>query len=580
MLCRRLTLRLVNVAAAFGLLAIQAVFLWTTPAAAADDWNTGAGGNASRDSFSSEQGPTAPDLLWQGSRPAIVAQQAAIEGDLVVMARIEDFTIPTGTWIVAHDLHTGVERWAIQLPCEFKDCWRSRLSAIRDGQVYATRAGNTNLDYLYALSPGDGSIIWRSKDLVDETTTESLAFTQEGDIIAANFNSLMRISRADGTTMWTNSRTCPTSNGCQAAVYGDRIYIFEASPNGPLISAFDADTGDALYSSPAIGGGFVQQVGPLVGPDGTVYAPRTQNNPVTDFFVAFDDTGSALVEKWRIPLGFVPFATFAIGPDGSVYMYQTPSDSELKMLRLDPANGSIVDESAIIRIDFPAVPRIAADRDGVIFFTNGGFSRGRLYSFNADLTQRWSVAIANVNVGGPAIGENGVLIVCGVGNDVRAFDTPEAGTPADLVGFFVATGTLLSGGLSDLTSSDDTYVQTRSGFGQSLADLHHMEMAISAESSVQSPVSVDLIFETRTSEPFGLARIQAFNWTGDFFETVGSFPLADADTINRIEDLDADSYIDTARDGNVDLLVKHIVFVPFLAFRFESFIDLVEIVVR
>ncbi|MHC4429328.1 MAG: hypothetical protein ACYS0D_12130, partial [Planctomycetota bacterium] len=72
--------------------------------AAADDWQTGVGGDAARDGLSTEIGPQGPDLLWQGSLPAIVSQQAAIDGNVMVTNRITSFTKPTGTWIVAHDL--------------------------------------------------------------------------------------------------------------------------------------------------------------------------------------------------------------------------------------------------------------------------------------------------------------------------------------------------------------------------------------------------------------------------------------------------------------------------------------------
>ena len=71
-------------------------------AASAGDWNTGVGGNPARDSLSCDVGPTSPDILWQGSLPAIVAQQAAIDGDIVVMARITSFTIPTGRASSSH----------------------------------------------------------------------------------------------------------------------------------------------------------------------------------------------------------------------------------------------------------------------------------------------------------------------------------------------------------------------------------------------------------------------------------------------------------------------------------------------
>ncbi len=388
-------------------------------AALADDWNTGVGGHAARNGLSGEVGPTAPNVLWQGSIPAIVAQQAVIEGDLVVVSRISNFNIPTGTFIVAHDLTTGEERWTRQLPYDFPgSSWRSRVTAVRDGLVYATRAGNTNSDYLYALDPTDGETVWRSEDLINEHSTESPAFADNGDIITSDSGLLLRISRVDGSTVWSAPRTCPTSNGCDAAVFGDRVYIWEAGPFGPVVTAFDIDDGEELYSSDAVSAGIVQQIGLMVGPDGVVYAPRAQNNPSTDFFVALEDTGTELIEKWRVPMGWVPFASFAVGPDGSVYTYSRNRE----VIRLDPETGEVLDTSIPIPSDGHGY-RIAIDSTGKVYVTNGGFAQGALYAFNARLDLQWSEPLTGVNVGGPAMGENGTLIVCGTGTRVLAFRT-------------------------------------------------------------------------------------------------------------------------------------------------------------
>ena len=395
-----------------------------TVAGQTSDWNTGSGGSASRDCLSSEVGPTAPEILWEGSLPAIVSQQAVIEGSFMVLARITSFTIPTGTTIVAHDLHTGEMLWDTQLPFNNPDEWRSRVSAIRDGQVYATRAGNTNLAPLYALDVKDGSIIWESEDPIDESTTEGLAFAPNGDLIVGNFSSVMRIDKTDGSTVWQTGRTCPTTNGCLVSVFGDRAYYWEASGDGPKVTALDIADGTVLYSSDGIGGGFIEQLGLFVGPDGIVYAPRTQNNPVTDFLVALQDTGKALVEQWSAPMGYTPFGTMGVGPDGSVYSYLTDNDNDLfTVVRLDPVDGELLDESEPLAFSFPLQPRMAIDIDGKVFVTNGGFGNGALFSFDADLNLRWSVNITGVNLGGPAIGEHGILIVCGTGSDVRAYQS-------------------------------------------------------------------------------------------------------------------------------------------------------------
>ncbi|MCH7704323.1 MAG: PQQ-binding-like beta-propeller repeat protein [Planctomycetes bacterium] len=175
------------------------------------DWETGVGGSASRAGLSTDVGPLSANILWQGSLPAIVAGQAVIGQDLGIVTRITSFTIPTGTTIVAHDRLTGDIVWTAQLPFNFPDSWRSRVSAIRDNQVYATRSGNTAADFLYALDPADGEILWESEDVIVESSTESPSFAENGDLIVGSFGSLMRIDRTDGSTVWSVPRSCPTT---------------------------------------------------------------------------------------------------------------------------------------------------------------------------------------------------------------------------------------------------------------------------------------------------------------------------------------------------------------------------------
>lgn len=386
----------------------------------ADDWQTGPGGKPSRHGLSTEVGPQAADLLWQGSVSAVVAQQAVIDGDIVVMSRMFNINnVLHGTKIVAHDLMTGDTLWTTELPVDFPSTdWRSRVSAFKDGVVYATRAGNTNNSFMYALSALDGSIVWKSEGLVDESSTEGASFASNGDLIVGNFYNIIRINHLDGTTVWQTARSCPTSGGGEVAVFEDKGYYWEASPYGPKISVIDLETGQYLYSSEALSPGFIQQVAPFVGPDGTVYGTRTMNNVSTDFLFALNDKGSYFEEKWSVPLGFVPFGTFGVGPDGSVYSYSQSDE----VIRIDPETGIVTDTSEVnLGGDFTQ-PRMAVDAYGIVFVTNGGFSAGALHSFNPDLTLRWSENITNVNVGGPAIGNNGTMIVCGTGTNVRAYE--------------------------------------------------------------------------------------------------------------------------------------------------------------
>jgi hypothetical protein len=91
------------------------------------------------------------------------------------------------------------------------------------------------------------------------------------------------------------------------------------------------------------------------------------------------------------------------------------------VVRLDAASGMVLDMSAPLPFDSKQ-PRMAADAAGRIYLTNGSFGQGRVFCFTPDLVELWSEAVPNVNVGGPAIADGGILIVAGTGTNVRAYD--------------------------------------------------------------------------------------------------------------------------------------------------------------
>jgi hypothetical protein len=64
---------------------------------------------------------------------------------------------------------------------------------------------------------------------------------------------------------------------------------------------------------------------------------------------------------------------------------------------------------------------MSIDAAGIVNVTNGGFSDGAFFSFNANLTLRWQTPITNVFIGGPLIGWDGTLVICGISSDIRAY---------------------------------------------------------------------------------------------------------------------------------------------------------------
>ena len=152
----------------------------------------------------------------------------------------------------------------------------------------------------------------------------------------------------------------------------------------------------------------------------------------------------------------------------------------------------------------------------------------------------------------------------------------DAGTR--LTGFNIVTGTLLDGVLNDLESSDDSYVHTRSGFGPTVVDLHHMEMLVNAVTTVNAPSTVNLSIESRIDEPAGTMQVRLRNWTTGAFDFVGSAPIGNTDDVDAFPDIDAADHVNGS--GEIEASIRHIVFVPFLAFTFESWLDWLEISVQ
>jgi hypothetical protein len=280
-------------------------------------------------------------------------------------------------------------------------------------------------------------------------------FAPDGDLVIASFRTIWRLRAADGTTAWSAPRTGSVSGSCGAALHGDAVYVADAAPGGNVLKRFSLASGAFQYASPVLPG-FTLQQGPMVGPDGTVYLNRTQNNAAVDFFYAFTDTGSGFVEKWRVAAQWTTNSEFAVGRDGLVYMLQPGAI----LSALDPATGAV-------RHTHPtplgnANPRMVVDADGRLFVSNGGFATGRVFAFDPDLTLRWSVAVTNVNIGGPALGADGTLVVAGAGNDVRAYRTPSAWSPW-AGGISGPSGLPELRGRGTLTARNDVHLDLASG---------------------------------------------------------------------------------------------------------------------
>jgi hypothetical protein len=398
----------------------------------AGDW-TNNGGNAARNGLSTEVGPSAPSFLWGSAPSSIIAWQPMVVGSRVFLVRQTGFPPggePNGSPVVCLDLDSGAVLWTRHIPYVAGD-WTTWLLGASNGLVYASRSGNggTVQQTVHALDQATGATAWTSVDVIDPGPYDGVVFAPNGDLVVGNTSSVMRLRAADGTTAWSSPRICNVTSSCGVALSANGVYLAEPAPGGNVIRKLDLTSGASLYETPVMIG-FTLQNTPFVGPDGTLYLSRTQSNPITDFFYAYEDTGAALVERWNVPAGWSTASEFGCGPDGSVYML----DPTQRIRRLDPATGATLDMTVDPIGPGNLSPHFAVDAVGRVFVSNGEFASGRLFSFDADLSFRWSLPVTNANQGGPSLGSDGTLVMAGVGSNVFAlrnalWDDLGGGTP-------------------------------------------------------------------------------------------------------------------------------------------------------
>ena len=446
------------------------------------NWNVGNGGNISRNCQAENvlSPLTENDVLWEGSTIfSFWPHQPFTEGNIVVTDRTFNMNNTLhGTWIVAYDILTGDTLWTVDLPVDFPGTdWRNRVCGTNDGVVYATRSGNTNASYLHALDIDNGSLIWSSTTLVDMSSSECVTFAENGDLIVGNFHSICRIDALNGSLIWDVIRHSPTSGGSEVAVFGNNVYGWAAG--GPRIVVHDIGTGAFLYESEGIGGGFIQQLGCLVGPEGIVYAPRTQNNAISDSLVAFTDTGSSLERMWQISLGYVPFATFGVDLEGNIYSY-TP---DYRIIHIDSHSGEMLAQTISIAQEIPnnrttfmggtlsaldgentvrisyfdknsreptildtsivignsanstVAPHAAVDAEGYLYISN---YQNTVYCFESNLDIIWQDTFDRPD--GPAISMDGHLIICADNYEMKVYEGRGSGATGLVFGNIFLNG--------------------------------------------------------------------------------------------------------------------------------------------
>lgn len=390
------------------------------------------GGNSARNGMSEELGPSDATLLWSGGPGSRIASQPIISNGRVIVVRERKSAAmdPTDSPIIALNLNTGRELWRSQVPFNPGE-WSTWLAGASMGKVFAVRSGNgaSVRARVYAYRETDGSRIWVSEEDTDAGPLDGAVFAPSGDPIIGGYSRVIRYNASNGRTVWSVRRTATNSVACGAAVFGNGVFITEAASRGTVIRKLNIATGAVMYSSPIMTGQTVQNA-PMVGPDGTVYLARSQGRAQSDKLYSFADTGSALSLRWAVPIGHSGPGSFALGPEYSVYALATDGS----LARFDTRTGVIRSRTQpLARVPGEYMqPRLLTDATGRVYMSTGGFERGRLMAFEPNLSPLWEDDVPYINAGGPALGRDGVLVVAGIGSDIRAYGVPGFACPADV----------------------------------------------------------------------------------------------------------------------------------------------------
>ncbi len=393
----------------------------------AQDW-TNSGGNAGRNGLTNQTGPDTAALLWSAGRPSIIAWQPVIEGGRIFLIRETGFPPEPNSDlspVVGMNLDTGGELWFKNIQFNTGD-WITWIAGVNSGRVYASRSGGggnvspfpNGQAKIYGLDVATGNIVFTSVGTTCAGPYDGVVFAPNGDLIVGDFLNITRIRASDGVTAWQKTRVGSVSGSCGAAINAaaNAVYVVDAVAGGHAIKRFDLDTGDFRYQSPVMPG-FTAQNTPMVAPDGTICFSRSQNNAPVDNFYAFTDTGSAITQRWVVPAAWTTTSEYGVGPDGSIFMLAPGYTIQ----KLNPADGSTLATSTIIGHSYSQ--RMGVDALGRLFYSDGDFNAATVYALNPDLSVRYSIPVPGVNIGAPAIGRDGTLVLAGTGG-VKAYRTP------------------------------------------------------------------------------------------------------------------------------------------------------------
>lgn len=240
------------------------------------------------------------------------------------------------------------------------------------------------------------------------------------------------------------------------------------------------------------------------------------------------------------------FATWTM-PDVTLELYRVASDGTLISLRGDEGldyfeSGNIASVSTVDNVEHLFIRNLAAGKYVL------AVSRAK------DGLGAWDVAVA-------------------------WHMPPDTFLAADPVDYSVDFGHHISGGLEDITASDNVYLRTRSVFGFTALEPNIMQITVGFVAPNPAANALLIGIESRINNPSGKATVRLRNWTTGTNQLVHTYDVTMTESLERFMLLDAQSYVGS-KDGRINLAVRHAVIATFTALGFDSFFDFIGVEVN
>jgi len=172
----------------------------------------------------------------------------------------------------------------------------------------------------------------------------------------------------------------------------------------------------------------------------------------------------------------------------------------------------------------------------------------------------------------PTSGSSAVL-------DVTITVEREPGQAATLTDYLLDFGSYLSGGVTELLNSDNTYLRLRSRFGFTAQEPNLMRCTFGFTSPMATPTSLDCSIEARLNQTGGAARLRLRNWSTGLFEQIHQFALSTVDAVEAVYDVPGANRVRTS-DQRIEMQLSASTLSTFSIVGFDASIDHVAASVR